>query len=155
MAERGPDDPIVRQAVENVGRNIASLTASEVVQLVLYPESLAAWAAGAGVDDSQVVNLFRRHRRYTRLRGLLAARLGVPIAVLDHLMTPRRRWPGSSGRPPTRRSWPTPDSAAGRRSRRSTGGPRHTRGTATGPTRSSASPWRPSRWRRRRCRAHG
>jgi len=85
-SERSSEDPIVRAAVENVTRHIAALSASEVVQLVLYPETLVAWAKGAGVDDSQVANLFRRHRRYTRLRVLLAARLGVPIAVLDHLI---------------------------------------------------------------------
>jgi hypothetical protein len=84
--ERGLEDPIVRAAVDNVQRHIASLSASEVVQLVMYPESLAAWAGGAGVDDSQVANLFRRHRRYNRLRALLATRVGMPISVLDHLI---------------------------------------------------------------------
>jgi hypothetical protein len=84
--ERGLDDPIGRAAIENVERHIAALSASEVVQLVMYPESLAAWASGAGVDDSQVANLFRRHRRYSRLRTLLATRVGMPISVLDHLI---------------------------------------------------------------------
>jgi hypothetical protein len=85
-AERRADDPIVRAAADNVRRHLSALSASEIVQLVLYPEPLVAWAKGAGVDDSQVANLFRRHRRYTRLRTLLATRLGVPILVLDHLI---------------------------------------------------------------------
>ncbi len=80
------DDPIVKAAVENVRRHVASLSASEIVQLVLYPESLAAWSARARVDESQVANLFRRHRTYTRLRQLLAERLGVPFLVLAHLI---------------------------------------------------------------------
>jgi hypothetical protein len=84
--ERGLDDPIVRAAIDNVGRHLDALSASEIVQLVLFPEPLVAWATGAGVDDSQVANLFRRHRRYSRLRALLAGRLGVPITVLDHLI---------------------------------------------------------------------
>jgi len=84
--ERRSDDPIVRAAIDNVRRHLAALSASEIVQLVLYPEPLVAWAKGAGVDDSQVANLFRRHRRYNRLRTLLATRLGVPITVLDHLI---------------------------------------------------------------------
>jgi hypothetical protein len=84
--ERRDDDPLVRAAVDNVRRHLSALSASEIVQLVLYPEPLVAWAKGAGVDDSQVANLFRRHRRYTRLRTLLATRLGVPISVLDHLI---------------------------------------------------------------------
>lgn len=84
--ERRTDDPIVAAAIANVRRNIAALSASEIVQLVLYPDPLVAWATGAGVDDSQVANLFRRHRRYNRLRALLAGRLGVPIAILDHLI---------------------------------------------------------------------
>ncbi len=85
-AERQLDDPIVRLAIDNIRRHAAALSASEIVQLVLYPDSFAIWAKGAAVDDSQVANLFRRHRRYTRLRGLLAGRLGVPIGVLDHLI---------------------------------------------------------------------
>ena len=85
-AERRLDDPIVRAAIDNVRRHAAALSASEIVQLVLYPDSFAVWAESAGVDDSQVANLFRRHRRYTRLRVLLAGRLGVPILVLDHLI---------------------------------------------------------------------
>jgi hypothetical protein len=84
--ERGLHDPIVRAAIDNVTRHIASLSASEVVQLVLYPEPLNGWASSAGIDDSQVANLFRRHRRYNRVRALLAGRLGVPIPVLDHLI---------------------------------------------------------------------
>src|ERR1700728_3107657 len=85
-AERRDDDPIVRAAIDNVRRHLPALSASEIVQLALSPEPLVAWAKGAGVDDSQVANLFRRHRRYTRLRTLLATRLGVPISVLDHLI---------------------------------------------------------------------
>lgn len=84
--ERTNADPIVRIAVENIHRHIAALSASEVVQLVLFPESIAAWSTGAGVDESQVANLFRRHRTYVRLRSLLADRLGVPITVLAHLI---------------------------------------------------------------------
>ncbi len=85
-AERRDDDPIVRAATDNIRRHLSALSASEIVQLVLYPEPLVTWAKGAGVDDSQVANLFRRHRRYTRLRTLLGTRLGVPISVLDHLI---------------------------------------------------------------------
>ena len=86
LRERTTADPIVRIAVENIHRHIAALSASEVVQLVLFPESIAAWSAGAGVDESQVANLFRRHRTYVRLRSLLAERLGVPVTILAHLI---------------------------------------------------------------------
>jgi hypothetical protein len=84
--ERGPADPVVRIAVDNVTRNVAALSASEIVQLVLYPEPLAAWAEDAGVDESQVANLFRRHRIYSRVRQMLADRLGVPLGILAHLV---------------------------------------------------------------------
>jgi hypothetical protein len=84
--ERGDADPVVRTAVDNITRNVAALSGSEIVQLVLYPEPLAAWAEGAGVDESQVANLFRRHRIYARVRQLLTDRLGVPLAVLAHLI---------------------------------------------------------------------
>jgi hypothetical protein len=86
VSERTSSDLIVRMAVENLHRHIAALSASEVVQLVLFPESIAGWSQGAGVDESQVANLFRRHRTYARLRGLLAERLGVPITIVAHLI---------------------------------------------------------------------
>lgn len=84
--ERGDADPVLRAAVDNVTRNVGALSASEIVQLVLYPQPLAAWAEGAGVDESQVANLFRRHRRYARVRQLLTERLGMPLLVLAHLI---------------------------------------------------------------------
>jgi hypothetical protein len=84
--DRSATDPIVAAAVDNVRRQVASLSASEVVQLVLYPEPTAGWAQGVGVDESQVANLFRRHRTYARVRLMLAERLGVPLAVLGHLV---------------------------------------------------------------------
>lgn len=84
--ERTTADPILRAAVENIHRHVAALSASEVVQLVLFPESFAAWSTGAGVDESQVANLFRRHRTYVRLRQRLADRLGVPVSILAHLI---------------------------------------------------------------------
>jgi hypothetical protein len=84
--ERTTSDPIVRLAVENLHRHVAALSASEIVQLILFPESFASWSTGAGVDESQVANLFRRHRTYVRLRSLLADRLGVPVAILSHLI---------------------------------------------------------------------
>ncbi len=84
--ERQRSDPIVALAVDNVRRNLAALSGSEIVQLVLFPEPLAGWAHAAGVDESQVANLFRKHRRYQRLRELLASRLGVPLGVLNHLV---------------------------------------------------------------------
>jgi hypothetical protein len=97
--ERTPADPIVRAAVENIHRHVAALSASEVVQLVLFPDSFAAWSAGAGVDESQVANLFRRHRTYVRLRARLADRLGVPVTILAHLIDADPSVPASR-RPP-------------------------------------------------------
>jgi hypothetical protein len=83
---RSGEHPIIRAAFTNVVRNVAALSASEIVQLVLWPDNLAAWSRTVGEDDSQLSNMFRRHRAYTRLRRRLAERLDVPVSVLDHLI---------------------------------------------------------------------
>ncbi len=98
--DRTHSDPVVRAAVGAVTANIGAMSASDVVQLALFPQSLSEWATDAGVHAAQVVNLLRRLRPYVRLRLGLAQRLGVPVAVVSHLIdaTPKRpvseRMPG-------------------------------------------------------------
>ena len=151
--ERGLDDPILRAAIENVERHVAALSASEVVQLVMYPESLAAWAGGMGVDDSQVANLFRRHRRYS-LRTLLATRVGMPISCRSSdravVAVPAAK------RPPGYEAVLT-QAGLGQWGKRPAidWGRRRTRCIGTAPTRSSAWRWWYCRWPRRPCRRPG
>ena len=84
--ERRGDDPIIRAALANVGANLAALSASEVLQLVLFPDTLTAWAARSDRTAAQVFNMLRRTRPYAQLRIALAERLEVPPAVLNHLI---------------------------------------------------------------------
>lgn len=87
--ERSLGDPIVLRAIANVDENVAAMPASDVVQLALWPQSLAAWAREQGEDESQLSNLFRRYRTYARLREELARRLSVEPPVLAQLIEAR------------------------------------------------------------------
>ena len=91
--ERSARDPVVQRAIANVRANIGALPASEVVQLAMWPQTLAAWGRANGEDESQLSNLFRRYRTYARLREALARRLDVPVAVLAHLIDARSALP--------------------------------------------------------------
>ena len=102
-AVRAPDDPVIRAAIRNVEANLAALSASEIVQLVLFPSSLSGWAAEADVDEAQVGNLLRHYRPYVALRAALAERLGVTQAILVHLIEARRALPASKRLPDAER----------------------------------------------------
>ncbi len=84
--ERGAADPILRAAVANVAANLAALSASEILQLALFPDTLTAWAARSGRSAAQVFNMLRRTRPYGQLRLALAQRLEVPPALVNHLI---------------------------------------------------------------------
>jgi hypothetical protein len=84
--ERRSGDPIVRVATGNVAANLAALSASEVLQLALFPDTLTAWAGRAGRTSAQVFNMLRRTRPYAQLRIALAERLEVPVGLVNHLI---------------------------------------------------------------------
>jgi hypothetical protein len=84
--ERRAGDPIVLLATGNVAANLAALSASEVLQLALFPDTLTAWAARAGRTSAQVFNMLRRTRPYAQLRIALAQRLQVPVGLVNHLI---------------------------------------------------------------------
>ncbi len=46
--DRTHSDPVVRAAVGAVTANIGAMSASDVVQLALFPQSLSEWATDAG-----------------------------------------------------------------------------------------------------------
>lgn len=89
---RAADDPVVRLALGHVRANVASLPASELVQLVLWPRTLAELAADAAADEAVVSNMFRRFRAYRDVRARVAACLGVSVgaiaAVVDRPAAP-------------------------------------------------------------------
>ena len=91
--ERTGRGAIERQALARTRLEIASMPASDVVQLALWPDNIAAWARTAGVSGSVVYNMLARVKPYRRVRELLAHRLDVPAFVLDHLVDAARPLP--------------------------------------------------------------
>ncbi|HXE56942.1 MAG TPA: hypothetical protein VNK43_02990 [Gemmatimonadales bacterium] len=83
------------------------MPASLVVQLVLWPETLADWARAESLTPALVYNALARFKPYHRVRDRLAQRLDVPKRVLDHLIDARRPLP-------TARRPPVPPDARGR-----------------------------------------
>lgn len=98
--ERRTEDPIIQAAIRNVEANIAAFTASEVVQLALFPSSIAEWAATTDWGVGQVTNMLRRHRPYVAIRQALAERFAIAPTVLSRLIDTRPAQPTSERVPP-------------------------------------------------------
>lgn len=85
--------PLERHAVARLRADVAAMPASDVVQLVLWPDTLAHWARDAAVAPAVAYNMLSRFKPYRRVRELLARRLDVPGHVLDHLIDASRPLP--------------------------------------------------------------
>jgi hypothetical protein len=96
---RTGDSTIERQAIARTRLEIASMPASDVAQLALWPDQIAGWARSVQVSTSVVYNMLGRVKPYRRVRELLAHRLDVPTYVLDHLVDAGRPLPHAL-RPP-------------------------------------------------------
>jgi len=90
---------IEHQAVARIRLDVASMPASDVVQLALWPDTIANWARTVRVSTSVVYNMLSRVKPYRRVRELLAHRVDVPVYVLDHLVDAARPLPQAL-RPP-------------------------------------------------------
>jgi hypothetical protein len=84
---------IEHQAVARIRLDVASMPASDVVQLALWPDTIANWARSVHVSTSVVYNMLSRVKPYRRVRELLAHRVDVPVFVLDHLVDAARPLP--------------------------------------------------------------
>lgn len=84
-----------RRAIARLASDVAAMPASDVVQLLLWPQNLADWARDSGVAPAVAYNMLARFKPYRRVRELLAARLEVPGWVLDHLVDAPRPLPSS------------------------------------------------------------
>lgn len=93
--------PLERHAIARLRADVAAMPASEIVQLVLWPNTVADWARDAQVAPAVVYNLLSRFKPYRRVRDLLALRLEVPVAVLDHLVDAPRPLPSAHRAPTT------------------------------------------------------
>jgi hypothetical protein len=69
------------------------MPASLVVQLALWPDEVAHWARDEKLSESLVYNMLAARKPYARTRARLADRLGVSVAILDHLVESRRPQP--------------------------------------------------------------
>lgn len=87
---RTMQDPVVTRAWVNVQANVSAMSASEILQLALFPRTLHELAAEVGVEPAMLSNLLRRYRTYAALRERVADALGVPLAVLNHLIDAKR-----------------------------------------------------------------
>ncbi len=98
-APRAGDSPLERAALARARLDIAAMPASTVVQLVLWPETLAQWARTESLHSALLYNALHRVKPYRRVREHLARRLDVSRAVLDHLIDAPRPL-ASALRPP-------------------------------------------------------
>ncbi|HEY0971723.1 MAG TPA: hypothetical protein VGE02_12205 [Gemmatimonadales bacterium] len=85
--------PIERYAIAKLRADVAAMPASDVVQIVLWPDTLAGWARESAVATAVAYNMLSRFKPYRRVRELLARRLDAPGFVLDHLIDASRPLP--------------------------------------------------------------
>ncbi|MBV9880441.1 MAG: hypothetical protein JO180_08090 [Gemmatirosa sp.] len=98
--ERDGANAIERLAIDVVRRETAAMPASLVVQLALWPDEVATWAREIRSSESLVYNMLAARKPYARARAALADRLGVGLAVVDHLVESARPQPSVRSGPP-------------------------------------------------------
>lgn len=109
LRKRDGSNPIERKAVYRALLEIRSMPASLVVQIALWPDKLADWAKESGIAPAVVYNMLAGVKPYHRVRTLLARRLDVPKAVLDHLVDAPRPEPLSRIPPDPPQDFPLVD----------------------------------------------
>ena len=104
LRERDGSSVPERKAVYRVQTKIAAMSASLVVQLLLWPDQISDWAKEVNVRPSVVYNMLAGPRSsspqwpykpYHRVRELLAKRLGITKEQLDYLIDAPRPQPRS------------------------------------------------------------
>jgi lambda repressor-like predicted transcriptional regulator len=69
----------------------ASMPASVIIKLCLWPDSIADFAREAGINPTVAQNALRGFKEYRKVRVALAKRLGVPIEEINHLVDAETR----------------------------------------------------------------
>lgn len=104
LRERDGSSVPERKAVYRVQTEIAAMSASMVVQLLLWPDQISDWAKEVNVRPSVVYNMLAGphsaspqwpYKPYHRVRELLAKRLGITKEQLDYLIDAPRPQPRS------------------------------------------------------------
>ncbi len=86
---------VEQRALARLIDEIAAMPASDVVQLLLWPQTVADWARANDVATPVAYNMLARFKPYRRVREHLAVRLEVPAAVIDHLIDAPRPQPAA------------------------------------------------------------
>ena len=86
MGRRDGTNPLEQKAVYRVALDVAALSASLVVQLLLHPTTLAGWCRGEGLSSAITYALLAGTQRAPRVEAALARRLGVTEAALRELI---------------------------------------------------------------------
>ena len=95
LRERDGRSDLERLAVGRLVADVAAMPASDVVQLVLWPDTVAGWARAGAIAPAVAYNMLARFKPYRRVRERLAHRLDVPGFVLDHLIDAPRPLPAA------------------------------------------------------------
>lgn len=103
-------NPVEQRALARLLADAPAMPASDIVQLLLWPQTLADWARANAIAPAVAYNMLARFKPYRRVRELLAVRLEVPAWVLDHLIDAPRALP-SSQRPASAPRLLPPDDA--------------------------------------------
>jgi len=85
-ARRTGTSPVERKALGKVQREIASMPASLVVQIALWPLKLSDLAREQKVSSSMIYNCLAGVKPYEPIRDMLAERLGVSRLAIDRLI---------------------------------------------------------------------
>jgi hypothetical protein len=88
-----------RKALYAVQREMEALSAAVLVQLLLWPETISAWAERSHIKPSVAYNMLAGVKSYHDARSKLAERLGVTKPDLDYLIDARRPLPTSQRLP--------------------------------------------------------
>lgn len=85
-SHRSGVSPVERKALGKLQHEAASMPASLVVQIALWPTKLADWARQEKVSPTMVYNCLANTKPYAPVRDRLAESLGVSRAAIDHLI---------------------------------------------------------------------
>lgn len=78
--------PVERKALARLQREIASMPASLVVQIALWPLKLSDWARQRKISSAMVYNCLAGTKPYEPVRDMLAESLGVSRLAIDRLI---------------------------------------------------------------------
>lgn len=83
---RTGQSPVERKALGNLQRNLHAMSASLLVQIALWPLTIAEIARMEKVSSSMLYNCLAGTKPYGPARNIFARYLGVTRAAIDHII---------------------------------------------------------------------